>query len=329
MAYDEREKAEHMSSLFKTEHYEFVLKAGDMEAVMPQLTWHLEDPRVGQSYPNYYVARLASKFVKVVLSGTGGDELFGGYPWRHYRTIGCKDRADYLQNYYEYWQRLVPDLVRPKCFVPEVWSKMRDHSPFESFSRVFDGLPFTGNGFSEHINRSLYFEAKTFLSGLLLVEDKLSMAHSLESRVPFLDNDIVDLAMRIPAKFKLGNAETEANAQHRIDENIAGKRQKYDRRYNHGKLILWKAMSPLLPQEATERNKQGFSAPDGSWFRGPSIDYIRSLLLSPDANLNGVFSPAFTEIVLKEHCSGKRNHRLLIWSLLSLEWWIRTFKVSI
>ena len=76
-----------MSYKFRTEHYEMVLKAGDMERVMRWLAMHIEEPRVGQSYPNFYVAQLASKFVKVVLSGTGGDELFAGYPWRYYRAV--------------------------------------------------------------------------------------------------------------------------------------------------------------------------------------------------------------------------------------------------
>lgn len=80
LAFDERSKAEAMSARFKTEHYEMVLKAGDMERCLPKLAWHLEEPRVGQSYPNYYAAKLAGKFVKVVLSGSGGDELFGGIP---------------------------------------------------------------------------------------------------------------------------------------------------------------------------------------------------------------------------------------------------------
>ena len=77
MGFDERKEAEFMSYQFQTEHYEMVLKAGDMERILPRFTWHLEEPRVGQSYPNYYAAKLASKFVKVVLSGTGGDEMFG------------------------------------------------------------------------------------------------------------------------------------------------------------------------------------------------------------------------------------------------------------
>ena len=100
LGFDEREASEYMSYLFKTEHYEMVLKAGDMERVLPQLAWHLEEPRVGQSYPNYYVARLASKFVKVVLAGTGGDELFGGYPWRYYRAVINDNFEDYIDKYY-------------------------------------------------------------------------------------------------------------------------------------------------------------------------------------------------------------------------------------
>ena len=90
------------ANLVKTEHYEVVMHAGDMEYVLPELIWHLEDLRVGQCYPNYYVARLASKFVKVVLSGAGGDELFGGYPWRYYpRTetaSGVKNTSSAITN---------------------------------------------------------------------------------------------------------------------------------------------------------------------------------------------------------------------------------------
>src|SRR6266550_7375013 len=109
LGFDERAKAEFLSNQYKTEHYETVLKAGDMERVMPQLIWHLEDLRVGQSYPNYYVARLASRFVKVVLSGAGGDELFAGYPWRYYRAVVNDTAEHHLDKYYNYWQRLIPD----------------------------------------------------------------------------------------------------------------------------------------------------------------------------------------------------------------------------
>ena len=131
-----------MSNRFKTEHYEVVLHAGDMEEVLPELVWHLEDLRVGQSYPNYYVARLAGKLVKVVLSGAGGDELFGGYPWRYYRGLEATDREDYMERYYGFWQRLVPDGEKSKLFTSETQRRIGMHSTFDTFRSVFDG--FTG-----------------------------------------------------------------------------------------------------------------------------------------------------------------------------------------
>lgn len=101
--FDERAAAEQTSNHCKTEHYEMVLKAGDMERALPLLAWHLEEPRVGQSYPNFYIARLASRFNKVVLAGTGGDEMFGGYPWRYYRAVINDDFDHYIDKYYAYW----------------------------------------------------------------------------------------------------------------------------------------------------------------------------------------------------------------------------------
>jgi asparagine synthase (glutamine-hydrolysing) len=320
LTFDEREKAEYLSYLYKTEHYEVVLKAGDMERVMPDLIYHLEDPRVGQSYPNYYVARLASKFVKVALSGTGGDELFAGYPWRYYRVMNNANSKEYADKYYRYWQRLVPDRKKQDFFRPELHQDIFAQSTMDIFHNTLN-LNSTNKNVEEYVNCSLYFEAKTFLHGLLLVEDKLSMAHSLETRVPFLDNDLVDFSMRIPVKFKLRNL-TE-NTQ--LDENIAGrKKTNYFQKTNDGKILLRKVLKKYVPESYTKAIKQGFSAPDASWFKGESIEYIRSLLYEREANIFQYLNRKTVRGTLDEHFSGKNNHRLLIWSLLNMEWWLKT-----
>jgi len=315
MGFDERSTAEYMSYLFKTEHYEMVLKPGDMERVLPKLAWHLEEPRVGQCYPNFYAAKLASKFVKVVLSGGGGDELFAGYPWRYYRAVVNDDFDDYVDKYFAFWQRLLPEPSRRSILAP-IWSEVSHVDPREIFRDVFHEHAPSLTRPEDYINHSLYFEAKTFLNGLLLVEDKLSMAHSLETRVPFLDNDLVDFAMKLPASTKLGNL-TEVLS---LDENEPGnKRARYFERTRDGKLILRKMMNRYIPGQITAREKQGFSAPDASWFKGESIDYVRKRLYDPKARIYDVLDPSAVHALVDDHLDGVANRRLLIWSLLNLE----------
>jgi len=318
---DERDRAEFMSYLFKTEHYEMVLKAGDMERVLPRLTWHLEEPRVGQSYPNFYAAQLAGKFVKVVLSGGGGDELFGGYPWRYYRAVVNDSFEDYIDKYYLYWQRLIPNKAIQQVFRP-IWPEVSHVWTRDIFRDVFAHYAKELARPEDYINHSLYFEAKTFLHGLLVVEDKLSMAHSLETRVPFLDNDLVDFAMQVPVRLKLGNL-TEVV---RLNENEPGhKNTKYFLRTNDGKLLLRKAMSRYIPAAVTNQAKQGFSAPDASWFKGESIDYVRRRLFANRARIYEFLDREAIQALVNEHLDGKQNRRLLIWSLLNVEQWCERF----
>ena len=321
--FDERSRAETLSYQFKTEHYEVVLKSGDMERVMPQLIWHLEDLRVGQCYPNYYVSRLASKFVKVVLAGTGGDELYGGYPWRYYRAANSAGEHDFVQNYYGFWQRLVPNAVIHRLFQPHVWSAVKDVQTVDIMRQVVAGDPQPLERPEDYVNRSLYFECKTFLQGLLVVEDKLSMAHGLETRVPFLDNAIVDFAMRLPVRSKL----RDLDAVVRLDENSAGQKSdmQLQQRTNDGKMVLRRMLGNLLPAQYVDGAKQGFSAPDASWFRGESIDYVQRLILSPDARIYEFLRPDTVHELVHQHLRGETNRRLLIWSLLSFEWWCRSF----
>jgi asparagine synthase (glutamine-hydrolysing) len=293
LVFDEREDAEAVASELRTEHYEMVMHAGDMQWVLPELIWHLEDLRVGMSYQNHYIARLASKFVKVVLAGTGGDELFGGYPWRYDRVEGLSG-AEFEATHYGYWTRLVADADKPALFTPALLEAVHEHPPLEAYRSAIapaEGL--------DPMSRALYFETKTFLHGLLIVEDKVSMAHSLESRVPFLDNGLVDVARRIPSSLKQGNGT--------------------------GKRLLRDAMREFLPAEIIEKPKQGFSPPDQAWYRGESMAYIKQILLDPRTLDRGYFRDEYIRRVLQEHLEGKVNHRLLIWSLLAFEWWNRLY----
>ena len=311
LGFDERSKAEYMSYHFKTEHYEMVLKAGDMERCLPKLAWHLEEPRVGQSYPNYYAAQLASKFVKVVLSGAGGDELFGGYPWRYYRAVNNTSFADYIDKYYVFWQRLIDNRDIKNVFSP-IWADVKDVWTRDIFESVFKHHADELYTPEDYINHSLYFEAKTFLHGLLVVEDKLSMAHSLETRLPFLDNDLVDFAMRCPVSLKLNNL----SEVMRVNENAPGA-AKHFRKTNDGKQILRDAMESALPRDIATAEKQGFSSPDASWFKGESIDFVRSVM-STEAPLYKLLDRTALDGLIGKHLSGAENRRLLVWSYLNV-----------
>jgi asparagine synthase (glutamine-hydrolysing) len=318
LGFDERTKAEAMSARFKTEHYEMVLKAGDMERCLPRLAWHLEEPRVGQSYPNFYAAQLASKFVKVVLSGAGGDELFGGYPWRYYRAVVNQDFEHYVDQYYVYWQRLANNQTLKQMFSP-IWGDVDHVWTRDIFRDVFLTHDNQLERPEDYINHSLYFEAKTFLHGLFVVEDRLSMAHGLETRVPFMDNGLVGFAMQCPVHLKLNNLAEVL----RINENEPGsKRSRYFQKTNDGKQILRDMMARYIPPEIARAEKQGFSSPDASWFKGESIDFVKRTLLNGQARIYEVLDPNAVTPLIEEHIRGEHNRRLLIWSLLNVEAWI-------
>ena len=305
LSFDERAKAEHISYLAKTEHYEMVLKAGDMERCMDKYVWHLEEPRVGQSYPNYYAAKLASKFGKVVLSGVGGDEFFGGYPWRYFYTDSSTDFDDFIGRYYLKWQRLIPNGLLKELLEP-ICDDVKHIRTRDIFASVFKDIKKEKLTPDECVNYSLYLEAKTFLHGLLVVEDKLSMAHNLETRVPFLDNDLVDFAMKIPVSMKITDHTGTANENDLLSKMKAHK---------NGKHVLRKTLSKYLDKQVIDNTKQGFSSPDASWFRGESIEYVKKEL----SNIPAIFASDTVKKIFEEHTSGLKNNRLAIWSLLYLK----------
>jgi asparagine synthase (glutamine-hydrolysing) len=291
--FDERPEARGLAEDFKTSHHELELDSRTLQMVMPLVVWHLDEPRVGISYQIYSICELIRRYVTVVLSGVGGDELFGGYGWRYGPVLDLNGAA-FDEEYYRLSTRLLDDEARRRFFTPEVASELADFSCLESVHGVLRGCRGV-----DPLHRALYFDFKTFLAGLLFVDDKLSMAHSIEERVPFLDNELVDYIRHIPAELKVTPQET--------------------------KLVLKQAMRGLIPDQTLRRRKQGFTPPDRTWYRAQNLTYIRDLILGPRAQERGYFQPRFLEAMLDDHVRGSRDNRFLIWSLMCFEWWNRLF----
>ena len=147
----------------------------------------------------------------------------------------------------------------------------------------------------------------------------MSMAHSLETRVPLLDNELVDLACQTPVRYKIANL----HEWKTFNENTSRAGKVGFKRTDTGKDILRKTMGRIIPQAITQAKKQGFSGPDESWFRSSSEKYVRDLLLDNKARINEYLNPEYVRQVIEIHGAGVENKRLLIWSLLSFEWWLK------
>lgn len=319
LAFDERAEAAELAARLGTQHHELLLHSGDMEACLPTVARHMEEPRVGQSYPNYLIAGLAQQHVKVVLTGTGGDELFGGYPWRYHRGSGVSSLDQFIDGYFASWQRLVPEAVLGSFFSP-IANDVSHLSPRSLLASVFPPTNLPLETQADFVNWCLYFEARTFLHGLLVVDDKLAMAHGLEVRVPFLDNDLVDFAMRCPASSKIRDLDRRLP----MDENQTGSKQRlYFQRTNEGKTLLRSTLSSLLGESVAYRPKQGFSSPDASWFKGASLRFVEQRLLNNSSPVYQYLDAKTTQHLVNDHLLGRQNRRLLIWSLLNFDEWLR------
>ncbi|HQS53072.1 MAG TPA: asparagine synthase C-terminal domain-containing protein, partial [Daejeonella sp.] len=237
-----------------------------------------------------------------------------------FRSLG---KQDFFDQYYDFWQRMVKDSDKKQLFTADTYEKISNIAePRNIFERVFlfnDKLGYDTP--EQHINNSLYFEIKTFLPGLLLVGDKLAMAHGLEERFPFMDNDLVNFAQKIPVRHKLGNLEL----MKKIDENEFRDKKKMYTEHDDGKNVLRKAMMGFLPEKIINRKKQGFSAPDESWYRGENAAYMKELLLNKRAVSSEFINPKYVEKIVDEHINKKINHRLLLWSMMNFEWWCKVF----
>lgn len=296
--FDERQAAREAAQQFQTQHHEIQIDHQAMPALLREVVWHLDDFRVGISYQNYVVSEAVGNNVTVVLSGVGGDELLAGYPWR-YQPLLELPMQEFDRHYYQVWQRLLADSEKENLFASHFKKELSGFSTQDSFNAVLADCKAEAP-----LGKALCFDMKTFLHGLLIVEDRLSMAHSVESRVPFLDNRLVDFCLILPTDMKL-----------RLS-NTGGPVSKW---------ILRESFKNSLPLSMLTQRKQGFTPPDASWYRQHHRAFIEGVLLSDTALERNLFEPNALKNILEEHWSGARNHRFLIWSLLCLEQWFQLF----
>jgi asparagine synthase (glutamine-hydrolysing) len=324
--FDELEHARGVAAHFGTDHHEFVVRPDGL-SILDRLIEHFDEPFADSSaIPTWYVSEMARRHVTVVLSGDGGDELFGGYD--RYLPHPRVARFDNLplpgkrQVASMVWP-LLPHGTRGKNFLRHVarsdngryldsiafFQPDEKHALYSTdmqrllgknraedllalhFSR-FDALP-------PH-SRMMRFDFETYLPEDVLTKvDRMSMAHSIESRVPLLDNEVIEFASTLPASLKIAN----------------GRR----------KHVLKEAGSRLLPREILDRRKQGFGVPLGVWFQGGLTEVFSDVLRSPTTRQRGYFASAFVDRIVNEHLSGRRDHTLRLWQLLVFELWHRQY----
>ena len=318
--FDERAVAEGVAASLGSEHYETVLNADDFLARMHDWAWHAEEPRVGSSFPTFCVSGLASKFTKVCMSGTGGDELFGGYPWRYRAATDASNRDEFIQKYYGFWHRMVsPDVFS------QLTTSLRSEIRYDSFA-AFDArlrsieLRTSASAYP-WADTALLFEMETFLQGLLIVEDKASMAHGLEVRVPLLDNEVIDAALATPFKYKVGVAESGFHGQY-------GKGTSNMPAYANGKKILRDVLSAYVPENVASARKQGFSPPFETWFRTGLRSWLDADVFGAKSLLADLVDMQVARRLWSEHVSGHANHRLFVWGMISLYLSINAFKLK-
>jgi asparagine synthase (glutamine-hydrolysing) len=325
-AFDELEYARRVADHFGTEHHEFVVKP-DAVGIIDRLVSHFDEPFGDPSaIPTWYVSEMARRHVTVVLSGDGGDELFGGYDryvpdprvvaFDRYSPRAVRRAAaiaaarlphgtrgrNFLRHvtrdahgrYLEAIGFFTAD-EKPVLLSEDVRRRIGGAGAEARLARHFDrfaALPWA--------SQMMRFDAETYLPEDVLTKvDRMSMAHSLESRVPLLDNEVLQMAASLPSAFKIKN----------------GRR----------KHILKEVAATLLPRDILERKKQGFGVPLNVWFRGDLRELTHDLLLSPRARQRGYFVPSTISRIVSEHTAGTRDHGFRLWQLLMFEMWHRRF----
>jgi asparagine synthase (glutamine-hydrolysing) len=328
---DERPYAKLAAERYGTQHYDMTISAKDFAAFIPKYVWHMEEPVCEPpAIALYYVSKLARNHVKVLLSGEGGDEAFAGYS--NYRNLVWLERlkkgAPSLNGTFARGLSFANSMLhsaRVAKYVP----LMNDRFPDYYYSRTSNPHHFTGNrlgetytsGFAASIDREhslepvrrlqaklgrrnmldamLYIDTKTWLPDELLIKaDKMTMANSVELRVPLLDHEVLEFATSLPSNFKLNGFQT--------------------------KYILKKALAKKIPVEIRDRKKTGFPVPYESWLRNDLKDLVWGVLTDRKTIDRGYFSKDAIEGLLRANSNGS-NYSKEIFSLLNLELWQRIF----
>jgi len=334
--YSELPYARTVAKHIGAEYNEVILGPGDFLSSLPQLIWHEDEPLVWpSSVALFFVSRLAGEKVKVVLTGEGGDELFAGYlkyrvalwnlrgaplyrkvvprflqqavrkalssrlgpDWatRKLRHSFLYHPDNFEQIYFDNFYAAFPQHEQPRLFTRALNNELRDINAYANSMQYFptDGL--NGNA----LNQLLYMDIKTYLLELLMKQDQMSMAASIESRVPFLDHKLVEFAASLPARYKL--------------------------RFSSGKYLLREAMARQLPPEVLQRNKKGFPTPIRPWLRNQLFEQLKAILTDGRMAERGLIESSYVQPLLNAHRQGSSSATEACWRLLNFELWCRIF----
>jgi asparagine synthase (glutamine-hydrolysing) len=333
-AYSELPYARLMADYIGSSHHEVRISRKDFFDVLPKLIWHEDEPLVWPSSVSlYFVARLARERVKVVLTGEGSDETLAGYTRYPFTVWNARLDRGYRSLIPSGMRRLLRDAAADSNWLPPKMKKKLRHTflardgaswaafYFDNFYAAFseaeqaslladeihtspgqeygDILKFWEKSSGSLLERLLYTDIKTYLVELCMKQDQMSMAASVESRVPFLDHVLVEFALNIPASLKT--------------RGLTGKR------------ILKAVMKDSLPKPILNRQKLGFPTPYSQWLSGPQVDIVKDLLLEERTLNRGLFKSKSVERLLAEHRANHRDHADKLWRLLNLEVWHRVF----